>query len=89
MTNNKLKKNKIKEELKNLLVSHFKLSGDIPKNLNSDNIENWDSVNHLSLISEIEKIFKIKLNDETAYSLLDDEKILKEIFKIKKLWKKK
>ena len=78
-------KNKIKEELKNLLISHFKLRGNISQNLNSDNIENWDSVNHLSLISEIEKIFKVKLNAETAYSLLDEKKILKEIFKIKKL----
>ena len=77
-------KNKIKKKIKDLLISHFKLKKKIPKFLSSDNIENWDSVNHLSLITKMEEKFHIKFNEE-AYTLLDEKKILKKILENKNL----
>ena len=57
----------------------------IPNFLISDNVENWDSVGHISLIAEIEKEFHIKLNEEYSYTLLDEKKILEKIMEIKNL----
>jgi acyl carrier protein len=42
-------------------------------------IEEWDSVNHLRLVAELEEIFQISLSDEevtTITSLRDVEKLL-------------
>ncbi len=42
--------------------------------------KNWDSVNHLKLISEIEKKFKIKISFEQSLAIFK----LKDILKIVK-----
>jgi acyl carrier protein len=51
-------------------------------NLNSsvNTIKNWDSVNHVKLISEIEKKFKSKISFEQSLAIFT----LKDILKIVK-----
>ena len=81
-----MRKNEIKGKIRRLIMNHFNIKGkNIPNFLISDNVENWDSVGHISLITDIEKKFHIKLNEEYSYTLLDEKKILEKIMEIKNL----
>ncbi len=46
-----------------------------------ENSLNWDSLNHLRLISEIQKNFKIKISNIDISKLTDQKKILKFLLK--------
>jgi acyl carrier protein len=50
---------------------------DININSNIGNINNWDSVNHVNLILELEKTFKVKINFEKQIAF----KSLKDVLK--------
>jgi acyl carrier protein len=50
---------------------------DININSNIGNIKNWDSVNHMNLILELEKTFKVKINFEKQITF----KSLKDVLK--------
>ena len=50
---------------------------DININSNIGNIINWDSVNHVNLILELEKTFKVKINFEKQIAF----KSLKDVLK--------
>ena len=81
-----MKKNEIEKKIRLLIINNFNIKGkNIPNFLISDNVENWDSVGHISLITEIEKEFHIKFNEEYYYTLLDEKKILEKIMEIKNL----
>ena len=41
-----------------------------------NNLENWDSLGHLKLLSEIEKKFKIKFSNKEIPVITDEKKIL-------------
>lgn len=46
-----------------------------------ENSLNWDSLNHLRLISEIQKNFKIQISNIDISKLTDQKKILKLLLK--------
>jgi acyl carrier protein len=48
---------------------------------NSGNIENWDSLNHINLISAIEKQFKVKFTLTELFNLTDVGLLLKLLTK--------
>jgi acyl carrier protein len=53
----------------------------IHDNMSRKNVEEWDSLSHLMLISEIESAFKITMSDDAIMSMQtigDLKKILKE-----------
>ena len=41
-----------------------------------NNLENWDSLGHLKLLSEIENKFKIKFSNKEIPEITDEKKIL-------------
>ena len=51
------------------------------KNLSADNIDRWDSLGHLSLITNIEKKFKISFSQEEIVKMLDEKEIYSTILK--------
>lgn len=70
-----MKKNK--QGLDNLFFLIFK----VPKSKNKENIdfnnlEKWDSLNHVKLILSIESKFKIKIDPEKSMQLMSYKKIL-------------
>ena len=49
-----------------------------------EKIDNWDSLNHLRLVSEIEKKFQIKISSLEASKITDESKIVKLLERKKK-----
>lgn len=47
------------------------------KEINMQNCKNWDSLNHIKIILEIEKIFKIKIKPKDVVKLTSFKKIVK------------
>ena len=41
-----------------------------------NNLENWDSLGHLKLLSEVEQQFKIKFSNKEIPVITDEKKIL-------------
>jgi len=66
----------IEEKLKNIFKDLLKVD---PENIQTcsyfDN-SNWDSMNHLSLIIEIEKVFNIKFTNNQIIDMTSYEEIL-------------
>ena len=66
----KIMKNKnLEKKLRNILMNHFELNADFKKEINIKTVHQWDSFGHISLMSEIEKSFKIKLKNTLHYRL--------------------
>ena len=59
-------------DVNNLAINH---------QTNSGNIENWDSLNHINLISAIEKEFKVKFTLTELLDLTDVGLLLKLLTK--------
>ena len=56
-----MNKNNIKEKLQNVFVDVFDDEDlRISNSTNSDDIEEWDSLNHIALVLSIEKCFNIR-----------------------------
>ena len=56
-----MNKNNIKEKLQNVFVDVFDDEDlTISNSTNSDDIEEWDSLNHIALVLSIEKCFNIR-----------------------------
>jgi acyl carrier protein len=53
----------------------------IQSSTNSDDIEEWDSLNHVNLVIAIEKAFKIKFNFHELATLKDVGGMIELIFK--------
>ena len=68
-------KTKIDNLLKNIFPS---INGEIDENWGPDDIKEWDSLNHLNMVLDIEKQFNISLELEEVLSI---EKI-KHIYEI-------
>ena len=65
---------KIGKVLKNQLLKN-------KKNLKLNTFQDWDSMKHVSILSEIEKIFKIKFNSKNLSYFNDFQSGLKYIKK--------
>ena len=76
-----IKKKKIINDLRILLIKFFKKRGKI---FSMEKIDNWDSLNHLRLVSEIEKKFQIKISSLEASKITDESKIVKLLKRKKK-----
>ncbi|NOY63555.1 MAG: acyl carrier protein [Gammaproteobacteria bacterium] len=71
-----------KEQLNELLADTFDIDEDeISAEMNSDNVESWDSLNHLRLVSALEKEFDISLTMDEINAMLSYEKIVELVSK--------
>ena len=79
----KMKKHiRIKEKIRKLIVKQFKLKkNQLQKNLSADNIDKWDSLGHLSLITNIEKKLEISFSQEEIVKMLNEKEIYSTILK--------
>ena len=67
-----MNKNNIKEKLQNVFVDVFDDEDlTISNSTNSDDIEEWDSLNHIALVLSIEKCFNIRFMTGEVLSLKD------------------
>ena len=79
----KMKKHiRLKEKIRKLIVKQFKLKkSQLQKNLSADNIDKWDSLGHLSLITNIEKKLEISFSQEEIVKMLNEKEIYSTILK--------
>ena len=74
--------NKINEIIKEICARVFNLKiSDVPEDISKENTPEWDSLNNLMLLTEIEKKYKMKFTAKEINkirSLKDIETILKE-----------
>ena len=52
---------KLEKEIKNIIKKIFR-NKNISINSNINNVKNWDSLNHVNLISDISKKYSIKIS---------------------------
>ncbi len=58
------------DQLKTIMAEILSLAPDeITEESSMENIENWDSLSHLHLISKLEETFKIKIEPEEILNL--------------------
>ena len=69
---------KLKKKIKNILSIFFKKKA---KFFSMNNIETWDSLNHLKLMILLQKTFKINLNSNQIATATDEKKILAVVTK--------
>ena len=73
---------KIEETLKIIISKSFKIpKKNINSNLKASNCKNWDSLNFLTLISNLEKKFKLKFNYKEMIMLDSYKNIIKVLNK--------
>ena len=66
-----------------LIKSHFNIKKRKSNEIfSADNTRQWDSLGHLTLISKIEKKFKIKFNNSDIPNILNEKKIYNKLSKI-------
>ena len=69
---NNMNKKYIKEKLQNVFIDVFDDEDlTISNSTNSDDVEEWDSLNHISLVLSIEKCFNIRFMTGEVLSLKD------------------
>lgn len=69
------------EKLKNVLSEILKIdSNQIRNDITPDDIENWNSINHLKLVVRFEEIFNIEIDSEDIAEM-DSFGAIKEILK--------
>ncbi len=74
----KIKKKFLENKLKKIFKKVFKEN---KKLYDMENTTNWDSLNHLRLIVEIQKEFQIKISNTDVPKLISQKKIIKYISK--------
>jgi|TARA_B100001063_G_scaffold247118_1_gene290334 acyl carrier protein len=80
-----IKKKKIDEKnLLKILKKIFKNSKNLSVNSKSKDIQNWDSMNHIMMIMEVNKYYKININLEDSVKIDSIKKLIKTIEKYKK-----
>ena len=70
------------EKINKILKKVFKIKKNLKDNDSPETVKNWDSLNHLNLIMEVSKNFKIKFS-------FQDTMDVEDIGKLKKIIKKK
>ena len=74
-----MKMENIEKKLKNVFSVVFELDPNfINENSSPDNIDNWDSLKHMVLISALEEEFDIQFSDQEMLELLN-YKLIKHI----------
>ena len=64
-------KNKIDEEIKNIMATVFKINTrEITNESNPSSIDKWDSLKHIDLIIALEEEFEIKLDEDEIASMV-------------------
>ena len=77
-----MKNKEIKNQIRKLITSQFKIKKKyVKQNLSANNVAKWDSLGHLSLITTIEKKFKISFTQEEIVKMLDEKNIFNVIKK--------
>ena len=67
----------VQEKVIQVLVNIFQVSPDkISTETTSDNVENWDSMNHINMILALEQEFGIRYDEEQVVSMLSVEEII-------------
>jgi acyl carrier protein len=67
----------IQEKVIQVLINIFQVSPDkISTETTSDNVENWDSMNHINMILALEQEFGISYDEEQAVSMLSVGEII-------------
>ena len=71
--------------LKKIFINVFQMQNkDITNNSSMKNIEKWDSLNHISLINEIEEKFNLHISDEDIFKMTNFKIIINKIINIKR-----
>ena len=71
------------EAINKLIKSHFNIKKRKSNEIfSADNTRQWDSLGHLTLISKIEKKFKIKFINSDIPNILNEKKIYNKLSKI-------
>ena len=73
-----MKKKFLENKLKKIFKKVFKEN---KKLYDMENTTNWDSLNHLRLIVEIQKEFQVKISNTDVPKLISQKKIIKYISK--------
>ena len=77
-----MKNKEIKNQIRKLITRQFKIKKKyVKQNLSANNVAKWDSLGHLSLITTIEKKFKISFTQEEIVKMLDEKNIFNVIKK--------
>jgi acyl carrier protein len=67
----------VQEKVIQVLINIFQVSPDkISTETTSDNVENWDSMNHINMILALEQEFGISYDEEQAVSMLSVGEII-------------
>jgi acyl carrier protein len=67
----------VQEKVIQVLINIFQVSPDkISAETTSDNVENWDSMNHINMILALEQEFGISYDEEQAVSMLSVGEII-------------
>ncbi len=70
----------IAKQVRDIIVQVFELDvQNLPKELDIDNIANWDSLGHLNLIETLCKKFDIVIDQTQSVELLSEEAIVEFI----------
>lgn len=73
----------IKKKIRKIILETLRIKNKTIK-LDADDIDNWDSIGHLHIISAIEKEFSVSLSSTQISNMLSDKSIYEVISKIKK-----
>ena len=67
----------VQEKVMQVMVNIFQVSPDkISTKTTSDDIEKWDSLNHINMIQALEQEFGIRYDQEQMVSMLSVEEII-------------
>jgi acyl carrier protein len=75
--------NNLKTEIKKIIRNTLKIKNK-KINLVANNIQNWDSIGHLHLVTALEKKFKINFSNSEISKMLSEDYIFKIIASKKK-----
>lgn len=74
----------MEKKLKDICATIFEIDASIINNDSSpDNIETWDSMNHMNLILAVEEEFQLKILDDDAVEMLSFLELLSYLKKRK------
>ena len=79
-----MKNHEISKKVETLLLEVLNI-GTLPINASTENIEEWDSLAYLSIVSKLEKKFKLKIYQENINKFNSIKNIVKEIELCKKI----